>query len=168
MQDQRPIALHSQALKGRSLSLSTYEKELLALVTAIKKWRTYLWGKPFYVKTDQQSLKYLLEQRIGTPTQQKWITKLLGYDFIVKYKKGKENKVADALSRRDTATSEGDAILLQVDDTYSGLVSTCCIISFPTPAWLADLKTSYETDQRVQGLLQSLQSGEQASKGFSL
>ena len=76
--------------------------------------------------------------------------------------------MADALSRRDTATSEGDAILLQVDDTYSGLVSTCCIISFPTPAWLADLKTSYETDQRVQGLLQSLQSGEQASKGFSL
>ena len=88
---------------------------------------------------------------------------------MVEYKKGKENKVADALSKRDTATSEGDASLLQVvDDTYSGPMSTCCIISFPTPTWLADLKTSYETDQRVQGLLQSLQSGEQASKGFSL
>ena len=55
--------------------------------------------------------------------------------------------MADALSRRDTATSEGDASLLQVvDDTYSGPMSTCCIISFPTPTWLADLKTSYETD----------------------
>ena len=37
MQDQRPIAFHSQALKGRSLSLSTYEKELLALVTAVSQ-----------------------------------------------------------------------------------------------------------------------------------
>ena len=46
MQDQRPIALNSQALKGRSLSLSTYEKELLALVTAIKKWNLSL-GQTF-------------------------------------------------------------------------------------------------------------------------
>lgn len=46
MQDQRPIALNSQALKGRSLSLSTYEKELLALVTAIKNWNLSL-GQTF-------------------------------------------------------------------------------------------------------------------------
>ena len=57
-------------------------------------------GKPFIIKTDQYSLKFLLEQRVGTPVQKKWITKLLGYSFLVEYKKGKENKVANALSRR--------------------------------------------------------------------
>ena len=70
MQDHRPIAFHSQALKGNKLSLSTYEKELLALVVAVKKWRPYLLGRPFVIKTDHQSLKYLLEQRVGTLAQQ--------------------------------------------------------------------------------------------------
>jgi len=59
MQQGRPIAFHSQALKGKNLALPTYEKELLALVTTVKRWRAYLVGRPFVVKTDQQSLKYL-------------------------------------------------------------------------------------------------------------
>ena len=78
MQASRPIAFHSQALKGKSIHLSTYEKELLGLAKAVKKWRPYLLGKPFVIKTDHQSLKHLLEQSIGTPMQQKLITKLLG------------------------------------------------------------------------------------------
>lgn len=86
MQDHRPIAYHSQALRGNKVSLSTYEKEFLVLVVAMKKWRPYLLGRPFVIKTNHQSLKYLLKQRMGTLAQQKWITKLLGYAFIVEYK----------------------------------------------------------------------------------
>jgi hypothetical protein len=51
-QDQRPIAFFCQVLKGRFLALSTYEKELVALVSAVKKWRSYLLGHPFAIKTD--------------------------------------------------------------------------------------------------------------------
>jgi hypothetical protein len=61
MQNKRPIAYISKALKGKALHMSTYEKELFALVTAIQKWRPYLLGQSFVVKTDQQSLKFLLE-----------------------------------------------------------------------------------------------------------
>jgi hypothetical protein len=43
----------------------------------------------------------LLEQKVGTPLQQKGITKLLGNDFTVEYKKGIDNRVADALSRKE-------------------------------------------------------------------
>ncbi len=53
MQEGRPIAFFSQALKGRALLLSTCKKELLSLVSAIQKWRPYLLGQPFTVKTDQ-------------------------------------------------------------------------------------------------------------------
>lgn len=63
----RPIAFHSQAFKGRALLLSTYEKELFVLVSAIQKWRPYLLGRAFVVKTDQRSLKYLLDHKVGTP-----------------------------------------------------------------------------------------------------
>jgi hypothetical protein len=68
-QNNHPIAYFSEALKGSALTLSTYEKKMLAIVKSINKWRPYLLGKPFTVHTDQQSLKYLLEQRITTPVQ---------------------------------------------------------------------------------------------------
>lgn len=69
MQDGMPITFLSKALKGRELHLSTYVKELLAIVMAIQMWRCYLLGQPFKIRTDQQSLKYMLEQKIETPSQ---------------------------------------------------------------------------------------------------
>lgn len=99
MQEGRPLSYLSQALKSKILFLSTYEKELLALVLAIRKWRHYLLEHRFKVKTDQQALKHFLEQESGTPFQQKWIAKLLGFNFIVEYRNGKGNKAVNALSR---------------------------------------------------------------------
>jgi hypothetical protein len=72
---------------------------LLVIVLAVQKWRHYLLGNHFVIRTDQRSLKYLLEQRMLDGNQQKWVAKLLGYDFEIQYKEGKENRVADALSR---------------------------------------------------------------------
>jgi hypothetical protein len=56
----------------------------------------------------------LLEQKIGTSFQQKWITKLLGYDFVVENKKGVENRVADALSRKEGWEEDGLLALLSI------------------------------------------------------
>lgn len=98
-QQNQPVAYFSEALKGSALALSTYEKEMLTIVKAIRKWRPYLIGKPFTVRTDQKSLKYFLEQRITTPAQARWFPKLLGYDYKIEYKKGAENQGADSLSR---------------------------------------------------------------------
>ena len=58
-------------------------------------------GRHFKVKTDHDSLKYFLEEILYSKEQQKWVTKMLGYDFEIIYKKGKKNVVADALSRKD-------------------------------------------------------------------
>lgn len=99
-QDGRPIAFYSKALSEGSLNKSIYEKELMALVMAIQHWRPYLVGRRFIVHTNQQSLKYFLEQRIVTQNQQNWLAKLIGYDFEIVYKKGSTNRAADALSRR--------------------------------------------------------------------
>ncbi|GJR36746.1 transposon ty3-G gag-pol polyprotein, partial [Tanacetum coccineum] len=96
----RPLAYYSSPLKGSMLSWSTYEKEMLAIVKAVRKWRHYLLGRKFIVKTDHVSLKYLLEQRISTPAQTRWLPKLLGYDYTIEYKKGVSNRGADAFSRK--------------------------------------------------------------------
>nr|GEV99242.1 Ty3/gypsy retrotransposon protein [Tanacetum cinerariifolium] len=67
--------------------------------SAVKKWRQYLLGSKFRVFTDQRSLKHLLTQVMQNLGQHKWAVKLLGYDFEVYYKPGKENRVVDALIR---------------------------------------------------------------------
>ncbi|XP_019265828.1 PREDICTED: uncharacterized protein LOC109243359 [Nicotiana attenuata] len=105
MQEGRPIAYLSKAFSAQNRGLSTYEKEYMAVLTAVEKWRHYLQGGHFIVRTDHQSLKFLLEQKITTALQQKGLTKLLGLDYEVQYKKGTENRVADALSRRQDQES---------------------------------------------------------------
>ena len=62
---------------------------MLTILHALKKWRPYLMGRHFKGKMDQDSLKYFLEQRLSLEEQQKWVTKILGYDFEIIYKKGK-------------------------------------------------------------------------------
>jgi hypothetical protein len=100
MQEGRPVAYMTQTLSDKAQQKSVYERELMAMVIAIQKWRPYLLGRHFIVHTDQKSLKFITEQRIMGEEQQKWIAKLIGFDFDVKYKPGKENSVADALSRQ--------------------------------------------------------------------
>lgn len=59
--------------------------------------------KHLQIKNNHFSLKYLLELRISTPSQMKWLAKLMGFDYEILYKKRRENKVSDALSRVDTS-----------------------------------------------------------------
>jgi hypothetical protein len=99
LQDNHPLAFISKALGPRHLGLSTYEKECLAILMAIEKWRPYLQHSEFIIHTDQRSLMHLDDKRLSTPWQHKALTKLLGLSYKIVYKKGVENKVADALSR---------------------------------------------------------------------
>uniref|UniRef100_A0A3Q7EA20 Reverse transcriptase/retrotransposon-derived protein RNase H-like domain-containing protein n=1 Tax=Solanum lycopersicum TaxID=4081 RepID=A0A3Q7EA20_SOLLC len=94
-----PIAYFSQQLSSRMQKVSTYHREMFAITQAVSKWRQYLLGRKFTIITDQQSLRSLTNQTIQTPEQQKWLTKLVGFDFHIVYRPGKQNAVADALSR---------------------------------------------------------------------
>ncbi|KAL8166903.1 hypothetical protein V2J09_008402 [Rumex salicifolius] len=64
MQNNHPISYISRALGPHHQALSVYEKELLAVVHAVQAWSSYLTHRPFIIRTDQKSLKYLLEQKI--------------------------------------------------------------------------------------------------------
>ncbi|GJU37686.1 reverse transcriptase [Tanacetum coccineum] len=98
-QNKHPIAYLSKTLALKNQSMSTYEKELLAVVLALQKWRGYRLDRHFKIRTDHFSLKYVLDQRITTPFQSKWLPKLVGFDYEIEYKKSADNATADALSR---------------------------------------------------------------------
>ena len=85
------MAFKSRPLKGKDLHKPIYEKEMMEILHALNKWRPYLIGRHFEVKIDHDSLKYFLEQRVSSKEQQKWVTKIFGYDFEIIYKKREEN-----------------------------------------------------------------------------
>ncbi|GAU12540.1 hypothetical protein TSUD_182540 [Trifolium subterraneum] len=97
---------------------SAYFREMLAISEAIAKFRHYFLGHRFIIRTDQKSLRSLMDQSLQTPDQQQWLHKFLGYDFVIEYKPGKENLAADALSRVMTlAWSEPiSQIIIQIKD----------------------------------------------------
>lgn len=85
------IAFMSQALGISKLTCSTYAKEILAIIEAIRIWQPYLLGRKFYIQTDQRSLKYLWKQRMMALEQQKWVAKLLV--MIMKYSINQVKKI---------------------------------------------------------------------------
>ena len=100
MQGGKVIAYASRQLKEHEKNYPTHDLELAAIVYALKIWRHYLYGERFEVHTDHQSLKYLLSQKELNLRQRRWLEFLKDYDLTIKYQPGKENVVADALSRK--------------------------------------------------------------------
>ncbi|VFR01482.1 unnamed protein product [Cuscuta campestris] len=128
---------YSRKLGPRRRAASTYHKELYAIVEAVQKWRQYLLGREFVIRSDQRSLKELLSQVIQTPDQQFYIRKLMGYTFRIEYKSGSSNKAADALSRRK---EEGDA---------AGVFAA---YARPIPSILTDIKRENESTPEIQAI----------------
>lgn len=99
-QDGHPVAFESKRLKVNELNYDIYDKELTAVVHALKIWKHYLLGIDFTVKTDHQSLQYLFRQALIKDRHIKWVNFLNTFHFQFLHIAGKENVVADALSRR--------------------------------------------------------------------
>jgi hypothetical protein len=97
--------------------------------------------------TDQQSLKFMMTQRLTEGIHHKLLLKLLEFDYFIKYKKGKENTMTDALSRRD-------------DELYA--------ITTATPSWLVEIEESYKDDPHYTTLLQQLSVDNQSVQYYTL
>jgi hypothetical protein len=101
---------------------STYHKEALVILQALGRWRHYFLGGQLIIKTDQQSLKYMMTQKLTEGIQLKLLMKLLEFDYSIEYKKGKDNVAADALSRREQQLTTISSVL---------------------PRWISDIEASY-------------------------
>jgi hypothetical protein len=94
------VCFESRKLKEHERLYATHDLELESIVHALKKWRHYLMGNKFELRTDHNGLRYLFDQPTLNARQRRWLEFLCEYDFDIKHIKGREKKVVDALNRR--------------------------------------------------------------------
>src|SRR4051812_13617587 len=141
MQEGRPIAHFSEKLSGARLNYPVYDKELYALVRVLEVWQHYLWPKEFIIHSDHEALKYLKAQSNLHRRLAKWVEFIESFPYIIKHKKGKDNVVADALSRKNM-------LLTHLDVKIPGLESLCDLyatdVDFAKPYRLCVLRTAWD------------------------
>lgn len=116
---------------------------------AVEKWRAYLQRQEFTIRADHRSLSFLNEQNLHSEMQRKAMARLMGLQFKVVYRKGKENCATDALSRM------GHLFAIQA-------------VSESKPQWIQEVLNSYTTDSQAQRLITSLSIQSPDEKGFEL
>jgi RNase H-like domain found in reverse transcriptase len=106
-----PIVYMSKALNETQRNYEIYDKEMLAIMTALDEWRQYLLGasEEFEIWTDHQNLQYFRKLQKLNRRQARWVSELAEYHYNLRHKAGKSNVKPDILSRRpDLERGEND------------------------------------------------------------
>lgn len=113
----RPIQFASRTLNSAQRNYSTIERELYAIIFALEVFRHYLLGFEFILYCDHKPLIYLFNSKRHESKMYRWRTQLSDYRFKILYKEGKQNGVADALSRIETGEPKTLEEVLRNTDT---------------------------------------------------
>lgn len=104
---EKPVAFYSKKHAPAECNYEIHDKELLAIVRCLEEWNEFLIAVPeFVIRTDHKNLQYFNKIRQLTERQMRWSLLLSKFNFVLEYKPGRLNSMADALSRRDQDTPQ--------------------------------------------------------------
>eukprot|EP01129_Flabellula_baltica_P014316 TRINITY_DN681_c0_g5_i1.p1 TRINITY_DN681_c0_g5~~TRINITY_DN681_c0_g5_i1.p1 ORF type:complete len:1501 (+),score=216.30 TRINITY_DN681_c0_g5_i1:1184-5686(+) len=104
----KPIEYFSKKMKKAELNYSAYAGECYAILLAIRKWKSYLIGKEFTLRTDHKTLQWMLYMSLEGSKYNRWIMELSMFDFVVEHIDGKLNIFSDAFSRSFASNDKED------------------------------------------------------------
>ena len=149
----RPVAFDSAPLRDAELNYPVHEKELLAIIRALQKWRIELLGAPVIVYSDHRTLQNFTSQRDLSRRQARWSELMSQFDLDIRYIRGEDNIGADALSRRrDNDDNHTVACLALSYNPNDDIVASISISDGPNPA--APLAQTHMRDASVETTLQ--------------
>ena len=114
-QDSHPVSYFSEKLTDAKRRYSNYDRELFAVIQALKFWRHYLLHRDFTLYSDHEALRFLHSQKKLSARHGRWTEFLPEYTFTLRHRPGRDNKVADALSRRQHALQISQAVITGFD-----------------------------------------------------
>lgn len=150
----RVVAYASRLLLDRERAYNSCEKEILAVVFSLLKWRTYLLGRHFHILTDARALIYIQTCRLLSPRITRWALALQEYDFTIHYVRGKDNLIADVLSRNPSPR------LPTPSDRCFKLYNLQIKLPLVFKSHLKNLPTLQLQDPKLGPVWQSLKNGE--------
>ena len=121
---EHPVAFESRKMNPAEQNYPTHERELLAVIHALRTWRHYLLGRKFTIVSDHHSLKFLQTQPQLSRRQARWLELLAEFDYEIVHRPGKSNVVADALSRLNNIAVQNLGTVKQGvkrEDLFKGL-----------------------------------------------
>ncbi|KAL5791763.1 hypothetical protein ACOSP7_000357 [Xanthoceras sorbifolium] len=144
----------SRTLNAAQMNYSTTEKELLAVVHALEKFRSYLFGSEVIIYSDHSALKYLLTKKEAKPRLIRWILLLQEFNIEIRDKKGSENVVANHLSRLlDYDNNQARDAAIPIQESFPD--EQLCEVHTEEP-WYADL-VNYISDRILPADMSSQQ-----------
>jgi hypothetical protein len=159
----RPVAYDSYQLNDAEKNYPVHEKELLAIVKALKKWRTSLLGTHFEIFTDHRTLEYFQSQKEMSRRQMRWSMYLADFDYEITYIRGEENTAADALSRMPDATPNPMLAACALAYTRSppseSLVAVATLDISADESLLRDIISGYQNDDFAKQLKKDIEAG---------
>lgn len=155
----RPVAFNSMQLKGAKKNYPVHEKELLAIVHALKKWKSNLLGIPFIVYTDHRTLQNFDTQHDLSRHQLRWQELMSQYDMEIVYVSGEDNTIADALSCVPDGTFPGESIEMATGNPPTSWSSVNAVLSITTdPSVLQTIQDRYLSDDFCKKVITSPES----------
>lgn len=135
----RPVAFMSKALQVSEQRYPAVEKEAMAIIEAVRKWRHFLARGHFTIKTDQQSVAFMFDNRKRTKVKnnkiQDWRLELASFSYTVQYRPGKDNVVPDSFTRAFTASSVPTSKLSEIHESlppWRNKDASLCEVEKPT------------------------------------
>ena len=149
LQEGRPIAFASKALTATEQRYANIEREMLAVVFGCERFHMYVYGRSFTVISDHKPLEMICLKNLtaAPPRLQRMLLKVQGYDFVIKYKPGKELLLADGLSRLPVSSSPE----IELD-------TKICFVQF-SPRKLSKLQAETSKDVTLSALHETISTG---------